>query len=526
MSPRPIGVDEARALLHGTGEVAFLDVREAADYGEGHPLFAVPCSYNSLEAEAARLVPARDVPVILLGDGGAHDVAQRAARRLTALGYVDVRPLAGGAPAWAAAGHALYAGVNVPSKTLGELLEHERHPRTLAPETLAAWQAEGQSFHVFDVRPPGEYAKMRVPGATCAPNGELAHRFDALVPDPATPVVLTCAGRTRGLVGALGLALAGVPNPVFALENGTQGWALAGLPLERGARAAPLPSLPPEAFATSRRRADAIVARHGLAEIDAAAAVRLRRDGTRVTFAFDLRDEEARRSAPVSGAEPVLAGQLVQASDLYMGVRRARVILVDDAGLRAATSAVWLAMMGFEPILLRLDASKAPVDLAPAFAPPLLAPPSGLSPEAGLAMAAEPGTAAMDLRSSEARDRCAVEGAIWTYRAALPDALPAGTRRALLLVSDAGMAARAALDLAEAGIEAAHLVVDPAAMERAGWRLDRAPEPLPQNLARDRVWFVHDRHDGNREASLRYLAWETGLVDQLDAAERAAFRLD
>ncbi len=525
MSSRPIDVEEARALIHGSGEVAFLDVREAADYGEGHPLFAVPCAYGDLEAEAVRLVPSRRVTVILLGEGGPDDVAQRAARRLVALGYSDVRPLAGGAPAWAAAGHPLYAGVNVPSKTLGELLEHERHPRTLAPETLAAWQAAGRSFHFFDVRPPAEYAKMRVPGATCAPNGELAHRFDALVPDPTTPVVLTCAGRTRGLVGALGLALAEVPNPVFALENGTQGWALAGLPLERGAQAAPLPPLSPEALAASRRRADAIIARHRLVEIDAATASRLRRDAARTTYAFDLRDEDAALAVPVSGAEPALAGQLVQASDLFMGVRRARVILVDDAGLRAATSAVWLAMMGFEPLLLRLAASAERVDLASVFAPTGPARPSGLSAEAALALAAEPCTAVIDLRSSEARDGCAVAGATWIRRAALPGSLPAGTRRALLLVPDAGMAARAALDLREAGIEAAHLVFDRAAMERAGWRLDPAPEPLPREAARDRVWFVHDRHDGNREASLRYLAWETGLVAQLDAAERSAFRL-
>jgi hypothetical protein len=36
---------------------------------------------------------------------------------------------------------------------------------------------------------------------------------------------------------------------------------------------------------------------------------------------------------------------------------------------------------------------------------------------------------------------------------------------------------------------------------------------------------VHDRHDGNKEAARRYLAWETGLVAQLDAKEISAFRL-
>jgi len=37
---------------------------------------------------------------------------------------------------------------------------------------------------------------------------------------------------------------------------------------------------------------------------------------------------------------------------------------------------------------------------------------------------------------------------------------------------------------------------------------------------------VHDRHDGNKAAARRYLAWEQQLVSQLDEHERASFRLD
>jgi hypothetical protein len=41
----------------------------------------------------------------------------------------------------------------------------------------------------------------------------------------------------------------------------------------------------------------------------------------------------------------------------------------------------------------------------------------------------------------------------------------------------------------------------------------------------DYLFFVHDRHDGNREAARRYLSWETGLIARLDDSERDAFRL-
>jgi hypothetical protein len=35
---------------------------------------------------------------------------------------------------------------------------------------------------------------------------------------------------------------------------------------------------------------------------------------------------------------------------------------------------------------------------------------------------------------------------------------------------------------------------------------------------------VHDRHDGNKAAARAYLAWETGLIAQLDQRELADFR--
>ena len=39
----------------------------------------------------------------------------------------------------------------------------------------------------------------------------------------------------------------------------------------------------------------------------------------------------------------------------------------------------------------------------------------------------------------------------------------------------------------------------------------------------DFLFFTHGRHEGNAEAAAPYLAWEIGLVDQLDAQERGSF---
>ncbi len=139
--------EAAKALLHNGCEIALLDVREAAAYGDGHALFAVHCPYSRLETSAVALVPRADVPILLLDEG--DELSDRAAERLLSCGYRDVRVVEGGMKSWAAAGFVVFAGVNVPSKTLGELLEHAWHPRTIDAATLRRWQERGQGSQVL-----------------------------------------------------------------------------------------------------------------------------------------------------------------------------------------------------------------------------------------------------------------------------------------------------------------------------------------------------------------------------------------
>jgi len=229
---RTIDAATARAWLFDGGEVAFLDVREAGAFGEGHPFLAVPLPYSRLELDVARLVPRLRTRIILIdaGDG----VAARAGQRLESLGYSAVHRVEGGVDAWTAAGFRLFQGVNVPSKAFGEAVEHALATPHISVAALAAMQAAGQPVVLLDGRPPEEHRKMAVPGSVCCPNGELALRAAAMAPDPATPIVVHCAGRTRSIVGAQTLIDLGLPNPVFALENGTQGWMLADKALEHG----------------------------------------------------------------------------------------------------------------------------------------------------------------------------------------------------------------------------------------------------------------------------------------------------
>ena len=158
---------EATARLAGNSEIAFLDLREAGPFSEGHPLFALPCPWSSFEIDIGRLVPRRGVPIMLI-DGG-DGVAEQAAAGLLRAGYTDVITIGGGTPAWEAAGLNLFKGVHVPSKTLGELAEEKLHPKALPPSDLATWLSEGRDFLFFDCRPSEEYVVMSVPGATTPP---------------------------------------------------------------------------------------------------------------------------------------------------------------------------------------------------------------------------------------------------------------------------------------------------------------------------------------------------------------------
>src|SRR5688572_21599191 len=128
-----VGAVTLKAWLSDGGEIALVDVREQGQYGEGHPFFAVPLAYSRFELGLSALVPNPAVRLVLCD--GADGVAERAAGRAEALGYSNVSVLAGGVGAWEDAGYTLYAGVNVPSKTFGELVEHARHtPRVTAGE--------------------------------------------------------------------------------------------------------------------------------------------------------------------------------------------------------------------------------------------------------------------------------------------------------------------------------------------------------------------------------------------------------
>ncbi|MFN6998065.1 MAG: rhodanese-like domain-containing protein, partial [Aquincola tertiaricarbonis] len=256
---------DVRAALLARREIALLDVREEDPYAQAHPLWAANLPLSKLELEAYGRIPRRDTAIVVYDDG--EGFAQRAADRLQSLGYTDVRLLAGGLAGWREAGGELFRDVNVPSKSFGELVEAERHTPSLAAEEVKALLDAKADVVVLDARRFDEYQTMSIPTATSVPGAELVLRARALAPDPATRVIVNCAGRTRSIIGTQSLVNAGLPNPVAALRNGTIGWKLAGLQLDHGQQRRPPAEVPAEVQAEARRAAAGLAQRAGVRRI-------------------------------------------------------------------------------------------------------------------------------------------------------------------------------------------------------------------------------------------------------------------
>jgi rhodanese-related sulfurtransferase len=344
----PVRPADLAALMGGAAPHAALDVRERAAYERGHIYWSTSLPRRLLETRLPGLITAKATPIVLIDADGA--VADLARPTLAAMGYTDVRTLEGGLAAWRAAGRPLVQGLNVPSKVFGERALHEwKTPQVTCPE-LAERIKRGDDMVIVDSRTPEEYHRGCIPGSVSMPGGELVLRIGELVKRPDQTIVVHCGGRTRSYIGAESLRRMGLPNPIIALENGTMGWLLAGLELERGAERW-APPVTAKGRATAAEVAKRVAQADGLrginaAELKACRRARARRTSTCSTCApprSTRRGTWPARCGP-PGARPV------QAIDDYLAVRGAQIVFVCDDGSRAALTTAWYQRLGFPKI--------------------------------------------------------------------------------------------------------------------------------------------------------------------------------
>jgi rhodanese-related sulfurtransferase len=483
---------------------------------------------SRLEMLIADAVPRRSVRIVWCDDGGG--LAQRAAARTLALGYTDVAVLEGGVTAWEAAGYRVYSGVHVPSKAFAEVIEHEAGTPWITAEQLKAWQDGGADIAVFDSRSYEEFHGNSIPGAISVPGAELVYRFADLVPSRETTVVVNCGGRTRSIIGAQALIDAGVPNKIVSLKNGTQGWHLAGYPVLKGVTAR-AQAVSERGRQVARSAADRVATRFGVRVIDSATLAQWRAEAhARSLYVFDVRSPEEYAAGHVPGMKHVAGGQLVQETDRHVATWGARVVVVDDDGVRAIMTAHWLQEMGWDVAALTMDTAAMRGATGP-YAGPVLGLDGVAVPSievADLAARMEAGTASVvDLDWSRDYRAGHIPGAWYAIRARLADVLPSLPRtEVLVFTSRDGVLARlaAAEWSGRAGAPAFALSGGTAAWAAAG-------HPLETGAARmasppDDIRLRAREQPGSVEDAMRaYLAWEIDLADQMATDDDQRFRI-
>jgi len=515
-------------LLH---ELAILDVREQGVFAQGHLLFASNTPLSRLEIEVPRLVPRRSSPIVLYGDGNEReDLALRANELLNHFGYSNVSTLEGGVRGWRKAGYELFSGINVPSKAFGEFIEETCHTPNITSADLVNLRKTGTDMVILDSRPASEFQRMSLPDAINVPGAELIYRIREVAPNPDTLVVVNCAGRTRSIIGAQSLINIGLENKVLALKNGTMGWHLAGFELENGKdRRAPKPTQ--KNLAWAQNVTQQLAERAGVQYIDWETLSLWRNESEAHTlYLLDVRSPEEYECGHLPNSQNAPGGQLVQATDTYIGTLGARIVLIDDDGVRAKTTASWLSQMGRPNVYVLTDSiGSHTLETGPerfkTLRKALLSSALEVDPISLAAQTRDREIALLDVADSRTYKHGHIAGAWFTVRSQIRsclDRIPAAPE--YVLTSPCGLLAQLTAPDISSYVHAPVKVLSGGTdgWVTAGLTLVSGFERMAAE-PNDVYWLPYDHEAEKAKHQMReYLSWETGLLPQIarDASAR------
>jgi len=532
---RFISPQQLRKILKDDLEYALLDVRERKPFSREHLLKSSCVPLSRLELLIGELIPRRSVQIFVIGEGTTdrYRLDERTARRLAELGYSNVLVMEGGVTAWREAGFELFSGVGAYSKAFGEWVAEKYRTPHISPQEKQDLAVKGKKLIIIDCRPKPEYNRMTIPGSINAPGADLVYRIYEAVKDDSSLILVHCAGRTRSIIGAQSLVNAGLPNQVAALENGTMGWQLAGYQLEYGqTREIPIPSA--AALEKARQSADRLAQRFGVRKINLDTLLKWQAEAEqRTLYVIDVRLPEEYAAGHWDGSRNVQGGQLVQATDEYISVFNARIVLLDDTEVRATVTASWLIQMGWGDVfVLEHGISNLPLVQGPyqTLISGLDAAVDTITPQelAKFVKDQREQVTVLDVGSSNAHRQKHIPGACWGIRSRL--LLDLANMRAnnnLVVTSEDGTLAHlAAKDLMV--LESSPLRILVLEGGTNAWLSAGLPTETGMKRAlseEDDVWFLpYMDPDAPDQAKRDYFDWELGLVKQVERDGTAKFR--
>ena len=512
-----ISYRECRDVLLQRKELALLDVREEAPFSLAHPLFAANLPLSRIETDAAARIPRPGTLLVVYDDG--EGLAADAARRLAVLGYTQIKLLEGGLAGWRDAGGEIFSDVNSPSKAFGELVESQRHtPSLSAPEVKALLDGNADVV-VLDARRYDEYNTMSIPQGVSVPGAELVLRARELAPRPETRIIVNCAGRTRSIIGTQSLVNAGIPNPVSALRNGTIGWTLAGQTLETGRtrKFSDTGAVGVAHLALAQEAARRVADRARVGRTDRATIAIWRQEAERTTYLFDVRTPEEYAAGHLPHFRSAPGGQLVQETDHAAPVRGARIVLVDDEGVRANMTASWLAQMGWEVyvpddfLAKHFCETTSSSEINPGNAA------DAVSVQQCVSWLTEGDTAVLDLGASIHYVKQHIPGAWFALRSELASAFAKIPRagRYVLSCENGLRSPYVVADLRQLTDAPVHFLKGGNAAWIAAGQPVQSGETALASPRIDRYRRPYEGTDNRHEAMQAYLDWEYGLVAQL-----------
>ena len=533
MSIQSIDPTALQALLASDTLYACIDVRERGEFARAQIAGTSPVNRGMLEIRLPVMVPDRRVPVVVCCNDGRRSALS--AGTLASMGYTDVRILAGGIDEWQRQGLPVRSGWGVHGKEYGERVAHGGDVVHLDAVELARRRKAGEDVVVVDVRSREEYLRGHVPDTYHIPGGNLLVDAPRLPLREDTTLVVSCAGRTRGILGAQLLHDNGFTN-VYALENGVMGWFLAGGNIATGTgKEVPEAASAPRSMQI-RQATEALASREHIR--------RRSRDDFRAAcesgetfYLLDVRLPEEYETGHIPRSISLPLGQMALAHENFLAVRAAPVFVVSDDDPRPVWAAALLRNLGFRDVAI-LDGglrgwTADGLDLEQGVPEPEV---FGLEETrdqvtfidaAALQAHVESSALALDVRSIGEYGFAHIPGTRWLPRGRLElDIARVAPDKALplaLVCDDAVRSTLAAATLRQLGYTDVRVLQDGTrAWESSGRVMEDGLEGTGVSTEDAQADFGHSVWHGalgkSREDMERYLSWEIDLVKDEEAA--------